>query len=252
MKKKKIIFEIVAILTLAIGIWYFQVTQKNQNVEKNSVISKNNESRNLNPLVAEDQGLNKANINIPSGEIVEAIKSNNIPLVESKLKNIQLKANELEGYLSQVIFCLDSKLIDSKKGGFLLAPLLEQLNQNKDLSPRGKILLSKIIGKLELDVKQKKVVRETYGNLKLYEKSLWLDTSIEWVPMMGETEKTLKSYVKPKRSDLISDYFYYLQKTKDTNAKIRLIDYVKKNSKILEVSQQQYVKSQLSGLKGRK
>ena len=212
----------------------------------------NNENPNSNPLIPEERGLNKANINIPAGEIVEAIKSNNISLVESKLKNIQLKSNDIEGYLSQIIYCLDSKLLDSKNGDFLVAPLLEQLNQNKDLSPRGKILLSKIVGKLELNTKQKKIVRETYGQLKLFEKSLWLDTSVEWVPMLSETEKTLKSYVKPKRSDLIADYFYYLQKTKDTNAKTRLIDYVKKNTKGLELNQQQYVKAQLSELEGRK
>lgn len=231
MKKLRIIFYMLAAAGLICGVFYFR-------------------SQHL-PKVKEPQSVVKLNISPTQGVVVENFKTQNWPEISNLFTQSSADGKKLENYLSQLIYSLDSaeKLVIKPPLNTepLVTILLKTLDEDS-LSQKGKILLSKTLAKLNLTPLSKDKVKQAFARKKLLKENIWLDVSVRWVPMETESIRQLKSLIVKDRTDLLSDYVYYLNQVEDKKIMKDLVRDLKNKKSLFSSDHQNFIDQQIPGL----
>lgn len=160
-------------------------------------------------------------------------------------KNLSIDKTNWEVELGQLIYFLDLKGLETEDSLQFVKSLLEVVDQKKKLSPREIQLLSRIIGKLELNSSGKDVVEKFYIKKKLLKHPSWKEVTIRWVPLPSSTKNDLISLLKKDRPDMTADFVYFVSKVSDAEAKKSLIKAAKKNLRDLNSSQVTFIETNL-------
>lgn len=236
MKKPQVIFSIIALVALISGYFIFKPFSKNGSLSLND---------------QKPQAVQKLNISPNQGVIVENFKLRNWIQIEKLFFDSNLKAEQLDGYLGQLIYSLDTRenqKLSADSSQISMQPLLDILLKfvkEKELSPKGRILLSKILSKMTVSGEDKKKIKSVYKSKKWIEQSYWIDVSAAWIPLEGESKTALKKLVVKDRTDLLSDYLYYLNQIEDRKALKELVLFIKSKRSIYSEQHQRMIDQQL-------
>ena len=234
MRKVRILLFAFIALSISLGLYYYW--QQNRKATDSSAATPNN-----------SLNMSKKDLNIPSGVIAEAIKNKNWTDFSTRLIGAK-SPSELETFLSQTIFSLDSSYVLPAEHHHIYTALLPILDKKDLILPRGTLLISKSFGKLTLTDDQKKNLEAKYKKLGWIEKAAWLDVSIEWNPTPKSTIKALNNLLIKGRSDLLNDYFYTLNKVTDKKVLAEQLALGKKKMKSFPQEQQRFITDQLAQL----
>lgn len=154
--------------------------------------------------------------------------------------------NKIETKLTQVIFFLDSKgLADGNTlpfvESFIHALKSQDISRARDLQ-----LLSRVLGKLNLDKKSQQMVESYYQQKKLLKHKTWKEVTVSWSPMPASTRQEIVELLKPGRDDLTADFIYFLAKVTDENAKAQLMAVARKSAEKFSQSQKNLFEANLS------
>jgi hypothetical protein len=242
MKKLEYLFAGVAVAALITGYLIFRSEIFTKTIP--SVV-------NTKPPVANSGLPSKADLKIPAGEVVELIKAKNWTGLSSQFSKPQQREGEIDSKLSQIIFSLDSNLVEDTAHENIAYALILIIDSPNELQPRSMILLSKCIGKLKLSESLKSSIHNKYKKNKWTSLPHWLDASIGWSPLPDSTLKMLNSLIVKNRSDLTSDYFYYLNKIDDPQILKNQIRLTKNKIKKFSGQQKTYFEAQLAQIERR-
>lgn len=238
MKKLEYIFSGIAVLALTGAYFFFRpnTTSAPQKIEP-SIASPSPQT-----------SVTKQDLKLPAGEVVELIRAKNWIGLSAQFSKSKQRPDDLESKLSQIIYSLDSQLVAENEHEKIMNAILLLIDTPDDLQPRTLILISKSIGKLKLSNPYKKTVEAKYTRNKWTTMQHWIDASIEWEPLPASTLKKLNALVVKNRSDLMSDYFYYLNKINNKKILKQQINTTKSKLKLFLPQQQAYIRTQLEQL----